>query len=120
MNSSSTPARAQAPDDAALGPAIWLILCLIAALVATIATAASRDALFQFEGYIFIAAFVLGSFGLLAVITRGGFPAQPQQPQAPAGPGGAPSPAGPGGFDWTGAAPNSQALFAQLTGQPQG
>jgi cytochrome c oxidase cbb3-type subunit 1 len=58
---------------------VLLILTVIGALVATFATAASQDSLFRFQGYIFIAAFVLGSFGLLAGITKGAFKPQPDK-----------------------------------------
>ncbi len=63
ITSQTGPARSDGP--------VLLILCAIGAVVATFATALSRDPLFQFQGYIFMLAFTLGAFALLMGITSG-------------------------------------------------
>jgi len=72
---SSTVEDRGAPLDAS----VYLIVCVIGALVATVATAASSDPLFQFQGYIFIAAFVLGAAALLAATLSGAFKPAPDK-----------------------------------------
>jgi cytochrome c oxidase cbb3-type subunit 1 len=64
---------------APLDASIYLIVCVGAALLATIATALSKDPLFQFEGYIYIAAFTVGAAMLLAGITQGAFQPAPDK-----------------------------------------
>jgi cytochrome c oxidase cbb3-type subunit 1 len=58
---------------------VLLIITTIGALVSTYATALSQDPLFQFQGYIFMAAFVLGSFALVAGISNGAFKPEPDK-----------------------------------------
>ena len=55
------------------GAAGYLIVCVVGALLATFATAASKDPLFQFQGYIFMAAFGIGAAVLTAGLANGGF-----------------------------------------------
>ena len=62
---------ALAPDNSGKGSGtILLALTVIGALVSIWATAASHDPLFQFQGYIFAAAFVLASAALTAGIVN--------------------------------------------------
>ena len=55
-----TPAMA-APRRTPVDAAIYLTICGVAAFILTIAVAMSKDPLFQFEGYIFIAGFMAGA-----------------------------------------------------------
>jgi cytochrome c oxidase cbb3-type subunit 1 len=68
-------AERQTPVDAA----VYLIVCVVGALVATLATALSHDPLFQFQGYIFMAGFVLGGFALTMAIVNGNFRPEPDK-----------------------------------------
>ena len=56
-----------------------LAVTIVGALVSTIATALSKDPLFQFQGCIFIGAFVLGAFALLMGVTRDQFRSEPDK-----------------------------------------
>ncbi|HXQ46473.1 MAG TPA: cytochrome-c oxidase, cbb3-type subunit I [Caulobacteraceae bacterium] len=58
---------------------IYLLVCVFGALLWAVATAASRDPLFQFQGYIFTAAFVVGGFALLMGLSDGRFKPKPDQ-----------------------------------------
>jgi cytochrome c oxidase cbb3-type subunit 1 len=60
-----------------LDASIYLLVCALAALVVTVMTALSKDPLFQFQGFIFIAAFTLGAFALLAGGLSGAFDPAP-------------------------------------------
>ena len=64
-------AMAEDRRDESQNGAVLLVICVIAALISVTATAMSKDPLFQFQGYIFTAAFTLGSFALLAAIASG-------------------------------------------------
>src|SRR5579872_561701 len=68
-----------AERPAPLDGAVYLIVCVVGALIATMATALSKDPLFQIQGYIFITAFVLGAAGLLAANTAGAFRHEPDK-----------------------------------------
>ena len=72
-------AMAQARRDDSQNGATLLIICVIAALVSVTATAMSKDPLFQFQGYIFTGAFVLGAFALVAAISSGALRNQPDK-----------------------------------------
>ncbi len=74
MSIISSPPRTPRSD----GP-VLLILCVFGALVATVATALSVDPLFQFQGFIFMIAFVLGAYGLLLGVTSGALLPQPDK-----------------------------------------
>ncbi len=63
------------PPDAAA----YLAFALVAALVTTVATAASADPLFQFEGYIFTAGFLVFAIGLVGGLTSGAFQPAPDR-----------------------------------------
>ena len=52
---------------------------MFGALLFAAATAASKDPLFQFQGYIFTAAFVVGGFALLMGLSDGRFKPKPDQ-----------------------------------------
>jgi cytochrome c oxidase cbb3-type subunit 1 len=67
------------PPSARTDGQVLLILCVFGALVSTVATALSVDPLFQFQGFIFIAAFVLGAYALLLGITSGALVSQPDK-----------------------------------------
>ena len=58
---------------------VLLAITIVGALVSTIATALSTDPLFQFQGCIFIGAFILGSFALLMGVTGDKFRSDPTQ-----------------------------------------
>jgi cytochrome c oxidase cbb3-type subunit 1 len=62
-----------------LDAAIYLVLCLAAALLMTIGTVLSKDPLFQFEGFIFIVGFVAGAAMLVAGLTSGAFQPEPDK-----------------------------------------
>jgi len=67
-----------APPNADTGGAVgWLIFCVIGALVATFATAASPDPLFRFQGWIFMGGFVAGAAALTLGISWDRFAPQP-------------------------------------------
>jgi len=60
------------PPSGRSGEAVYFLVATVAlALVAVAATAASKDPLFQFQGWIFTIAFTLGSFALAAGIASG-------------------------------------------------
>ncbi|HXQ45610.1 MAG TPA: cbb3-type cytochrome c oxidase subunit I, partial [Caulobacteraceae bacterium] len=58
---------------------IYLVVCVLGALLWAVWTAASKDPLFQFQGYIFTAAFVIGGFALLMGLSDGRFKPKPDQ-----------------------------------------
>jgi cytochrome c oxidase cbb3-type subunit 1 len=62
-----------------LDASIYLLVCAVAALVVTVMTALSKDPLFQFEGFIFIAAFTVGAFALLAGALSGALDPAPDK-----------------------------------------
>jgi cytochrome c oxidase cbb3-type subunit 1 len=72
---SALEAQRPVPFDAA----VYLILCVIGALVMTTATALSKDPLFQFEGYIFAGGFAAGAAMLLMGLTSGAFQPEPDK-----------------------------------------
>ena len=61
------------------GASVLLIVSLAGALVATLATAASRDPLFQFQGYIFMAAFIAAAAALTYGLSSGAFTQTPSR-----------------------------------------
>jgi cytochrome c oxidase cbb3-type subunit 1 len=73
--SSTVIAQRETPADAAA----YLVACLAGALLLTVATVLSKDPLFQFQGFIFMGAFVLGAVVLLAGITAGAFQDRPDR-----------------------------------------
>jgi cytochrome c oxidase cbb3-type subunit 1 len=65
---------AAAPPGVSRGGASgYLIFSVVAALVATLATAASKDPLFQVQGYIFMLGFGAAAAALTAGLSSGGF-----------------------------------------------
>ena len=74
MSSIDTSRQSGVPNGTAL-----LALTIVGALISTIATALSKDPLFQFQGCIFIGAFILGSFVLVMGVTRNDFRSDPSQ-----------------------------------------
>ena len=55
------------------GATVLLAMSVVGALAATLATAASRDPLFQFQGYIFMAAFIAAAAAMTYGLTSGAF-----------------------------------------------
>ncbi|HUO13019.1 MAG TPA: cytochrome-c oxidase, cbb3-type subunit I, partial [Caulobacteraceae bacterium] len=74
MSPSSTSDRA-APLDAA----VYLVVALLGALLMLIATVASKDPLFQFQGLIFVGGFMAGAIMLLGGLTSGAFQPAPDK-----------------------------------------
>jgi cytochrome c oxidase cbb3-type subunit 1 len=69
---SITSNRGAAPSDTGGAP-VYLIAVLALALLATAATALSKDPLFQFQGWIFIGGFVAAAAALTMGLASGGF-----------------------------------------------